>query len=251
MAAARRDPSSRSSLAAADHYGALGVAQSATAAEIKAAYRTLVKRHHPDAGGDPQRIVVLNAAWEVLRDRDRRRRYDAATALASGSIRAPGAAAAADGQDGAAAAASVGVRRASGAAAAAEQDLRSWLQTVYAPLDRLLGQVINPFPAALKALAADPYDDTLMADFCTFLEQSHARLARAETLYRSRLCPDCARGFGLSLYHCLGQVQDAVAELERYTLGYVDNYLHDGREMLREARLRRQRLHEERRRLEL
>jgi molecular chaperone DnaJ len=76
-------------------------------------------------------------------------------------------------------------------------------------------------------------------------------VARAETLYRSRLCPDCARGFGLSLYHCLGQVQDAVAELERYTLGYVDNYLHDGREMLREARLRRQRLHEERRRLEL
>jgi molecular chaperone DnaJ len=53
------------------------------------------------------------------------------------------------------------------------------------------------------------------------------------------------------VYHCLGQVQDAVAELERYTLGYVDSYLHDGREMLREARRRRQRLQEERRRLEL
>ena len=252
LAAARREPSSSPSLAATDHYAALGVAQSATAAEIKTAYRTLVKQHHPDAGGDPQRILALNAAWEVLGDRDRRRRYDAATALASGAIRAPGAAVAtADDEDHAAAAASVDVRRASGAAAAAEQDLRSWLQTVYAPLDRLLGQVINAFPAALKALAADPYDDALMADFCSVLEQSRARLVRAETLYRSRLCPHCARGFGLSLYHCLGQVQDGVAELERYTLGYVDNYLHDGRQMLREARLRRQRLHEERRRLEL
>ena len=60
-----------------------------------------------------------------------------------------------------------------------------------------------------------------------------------------------ARGFGLSLYHCLSQVEDALAELDRYTLGYVDGYLHDGREMLREAKQRRQRLQDERRRLEI
>jgi molecular chaperone DnaJ len=46
-------------------------------------------------------------------------------------------------------------------------------------------------------------------------------------------------------------VQDAVSELERYTMGYVDSYLHDGREMLREAKRRRTRLQEERRRLEI
>jgi molecular chaperone DnaJ len=132
---------------------------------------------------------------------------------------------------------------------ASAADLHDWLKVVYAPLDRLLGQVINPFPAALKALSADPYDDDLMAAFCQFLEQSQQRVARAETLYRSRVCPEAARGFGISVYHCLGQVQDGLAELERYTLGYVDSYLHDGREMLREARRRRQRLQEERRRL--
>ena len=47
------------------------------------------------------------------------------------------------------------------------------------------------------------------------------------------------------------RAEDAVAELERYTMGYVDSYLHDGREMLREARQRRQRLQQERRRLEI
>lgn len=211
------------------------MARGATAAEIKAAYRALVKRHHPDAGGDDQRILALNAAWEVLGDGERRRRYD--VGLASGSAPPQ-------------AAAPAGARAsASTAVSAASEELHEWLQRVYAPLDRLLGQVINPFPAALRELSADPYDDNLMEAFCAFLEQSRQRMARAEDLYRSRACPEMARGFGLSVYHCLSQVQDALTELERYTLGYVDGYLRDGREMLREARLRRQNLQAERRRL--
>ena len=55
----------------------------------------------------------------------------------------------------------------------------------------------------------------------------------------------------MSLYHCLSEVEDALAEPERYTMGYVDGYLHDGREMLREAKQRRKQLQDERRRLEI
>ena len=51
----------------------LGVSPAASAAEIKAAYRALVKQHHPDAGGDHRTILELNAAWEVLRNSERRR----------------------------------------------------------------------------------------------------------------------------------------------------------------------------------
>ncbi|MCP9785899.1 J domain-containing protein [Cyanobium sp. N5-Cardenillas] len=213
----------------ADHYATLGVPPGATTAEIKAAYRTLVKQHHPDAGGDQRTILALNAAWEVLRDGDRRRRYDHGAGLGSGAPQG----------------------RTRGAGAASDEELLGWLQQVYVPIDRLIGQVINPFPAQLRSLAADPYDDELMGSFCAFLDQSRLRMEKVEALYRSRACPAPARGFGLSLYHCLSQVQDALVELERYTMGYVDSYLHDGKEMLREARLRRSRLKEERRRVEL
>ena len=250
LVADRRDVAPSAEGPAGHHYAVLGVLPSASASEIKAAYRALVKRHHPDAGGDARWILALNAAWEELRDGDRRRRYDLRLGLGSGADAE--AFAPARGSGGAAATRGAAKPRAGkGGVAAAGEELSAWLVGVYAPLDRLLGQVINAFPAALRALSADPYDDELMEAFCAFLEQGRQRVARAETLYRSRACPEVARGFGLSVYHCLGQVQDALTELERYTLGYVDGYLHDGREMLREARHRRQRLQEERRRLEI
>ncbi len=230
----------------ADHYATLGVPPGATTAEIKAAYRTLVKQHHPDAGGDQRTILALNAAWEVLRDGDRRRHYDHhGSGLGVGGAPRSGG----NGSGGQGNGAAQGRRR--GAGAASDEELLGWLQQVYVPIDRLIGQVINPFPAQLRSLAADPYDDDLMEAFCAFLEQSRTRMEKVEALYRSRACPAAARGFGLSLYHCLSQVQDALVELERYTMGYVDSYLHDGKEMLREARLRRSRLKEERRRVEL
>ena len=220
----------------ADPYAVLEVSPTATAAEIKAAYRRLVKQHHPDAGGDDQRILALNAAWEVLGDAERRRVHDRTRRPSGRTTTAPD------------------LRRAASEhnrAVAADDALVRWLRQVYTPIDRLLGEVINPFPNQLKALSADPYDDQLMEEFCRYLESSGRRIERIKELFQSLPTPPSARGFGLSVYHCFSELEDALAELERYTMGYVDNYLHDGREMLREAKQRRKRLQDERRRLEI
>jgi DnaJ domain len=58
------------------HYDVLGIPSTATAAEVRAAYRRAARDHHPDAGGDARRMSDLNAAWHVLRDPARRAAYD-------------------------------------------------------------------------------------------------------------------------------------------------------------------------------
>lgn len=58
------------------HYEVLGVSRSASAEQVRAAYRAAARDHHPDAGGDPSRMRAVNAAWQVLGDPGRRAAYD-------------------------------------------------------------------------------------------------------------------------------------------------------------------------------
>ena len=53
-----------------DPYEVLGLRRGASPREIRAAYRTLARRHHPDLTADPEsaaRMIELNVAWESLR----------------------------------------------------------------------------------------------------------------------------------------------------------------------------------------
>lgn len=59
-----------------DHYSTLGVPRSATADEIKRAYRKLASQHHPDRGGNTQRFQEIQAAYDVLSDTTKRQAYD-------------------------------------------------------------------------------------------------------------------------------------------------------------------------------
>jgi curved DNA-binding protein CbpA len=61
------------------HYERLGVAPSASSSEIRAAYRKLARRTHPDVQGPgvDASMAAVNEAWRVLGDPERRAEYDA------------------------------------------------------------------------------------------------------------------------------------------------------------------------------
>ena len=70
------------SLERMDHYQTLGVPRDATQEAIRAAFRALSRRHHPDAAGDPhskaesRKFQAAKAAYDVLRDPKARAKYD-------------------------------------------------------------------------------------------------------------------------------------------------------------------------------
>jgi predicted Zn-dependent protease len=67
-----------------DHYAALGVARTASSAEIRQAYLRLAREHHPDRFQDPgeraraqQQFQAISEAFNTLSSDERRRQYDA------------------------------------------------------------------------------------------------------------------------------------------------------------------------------
>lgn len=75
---------------AGDPYAALGLTKSATDAEIKKAYRRIAKADHPDLNPDPAataRFKAASAAYDLLKDPEQRRRFDAGEIDAQGQER--------------------------------------------------------------------------------------------------------------------------------------------------------------------
>jgi len=63
-----------------DHYIILGIERGANLSQIKRAYRSAIKRYHPDTDGgdtDARKFIEAQEAYEVLSDTAKRRAYDA------------------------------------------------------------------------------------------------------------------------------------------------------------------------------
>lgn len=67
-----------------DLYQVLQVAPDAEPEVIRAAYRALAQKHHPDAGGTQERMAALNHAWAVLGEPQSRSNYDRQRVVAHG-----------------------------------------------------------------------------------------------------------------------------------------------------------------------
>ena len=63
-----------------DYYEILGVSRTASQDELRRAYRKLAKKYHPDVNkttGSEEKYKEINEAYEVLKDPEKRKKYDA------------------------------------------------------------------------------------------------------------------------------------------------------------------------------
>ncbi|THD44011.1 MAG: J domain-containing protein [Bradyrhizobium sp.] len=75
-----------------DPYEVLGLAKSASAAEIKSTFRKLAKKYHPDQSKEPrakERFAEIGSAYEIVGDAAKRAAYDRGEIDAEGKPRAP------------------------------------------------------------------------------------------------------------------------------------------------------------------
>ncbi|MEN9203305.1 MAG: J domain-containing protein [Thermostichus sp. DG_1_6_bins_120] len=204
------------------HYDVLGVSALATAAEIKRAYRRLVKYHHPDSPlskkdrATSERIRQINAAYTVLKDPQLRRDYDH----------------------------QLNPRRSRPQPTASPRETvsheaaarKAWIQQVYTPLNRVLGPLLSSLEPQLNALAADPFDPDLLDDFVDYLEECGQKLAQAQQIFRRIPNPSSLGGVASSLYYSLNHLEDALEELNYFPLNFDDRHLHTGAELFRRAK---------------
>ena len=59
-----------------DYYNTLGISKSASEADIKAAYRKMAMKHHPDRGGDEKKFKEVTEAYETLSDPQKKQMLD-------------------------------------------------------------------------------------------------------------------------------------------------------------------------------
>ena len=204
-------------------YDELGLKKNATQDEIKSAYRRLVKQHHPDAGGEKERFLSIQDAWETLNDPFKKEQYDKKLFSSQQSSNLNNE----NWHE------KFYTKKYN--STVIDSEVKTWINNIYNPANRLINQIIKPLRQEIKDLSADPYDDELMAKFCSYIYLSQQKIEKVDKLYKSMSVPNSISSLGLNLYHCFSQVKDALSELDKYTQGYVDNYLFDGKEMMEEA----------------
>ena len=205
-------------------YEELGLEKNATKIEIKSSYRSLVKQHHPDAGGEKERFLAIQNAWETLNDPIKKEKYDRKISSSSNSFAPLNQ----NWED--------KINSNKYNSSIKDKEVEIWIKEIYKPINRLINQIIKPLNNEIKELSADPFDDQLMENFCIYIRVSQKIIEKVEKIYKKKLVPKSISALGLDLYHCFSQVKDALSELDRYTQGYVDDYLFDGKEMIKEAK---------------
>ena len=211
-----------------NHYQILQVNPKATQQEIKQSYRRLAKQFHPDSqkNSNCDKIIALNAAYEVLSNSNSRRLYDRQQLGQANDFFVSRQKRNASAQQ---------QYQRQRASTTPEVSYQQWLQEVYFPIHQLATEILDSLELEIDRLSADPFDDALMADFEAYLDTCDEYWQQAQQKLASPPNPPQLAGVAANLYYCLNHIGDGIKELKWFTMNYNDQYLHTGQEIFRIA----------------
>lgn len=220
-----------------NHYEILEVSPDASQAEIKQAYRRLVKQYHPDTNQqskDREQIIRINAAYEILGDTQTRQSYDRQLGVGNFSFHHH-TQQTSDRRQKRTATAQQTYKAKRKTGKNEDEQIEEWLRFVYQPVSNLLNRILYSLQPQIEKLAADPFDDELLEEFQDYLKVCQEKIKQAQNTFRSLPNPAILARTAAHLYYSLNQVGDGLNELEYFPLNYDETYLHAGQEMFRIA----------------
>lgn len=198
-----------------NHYEILGVPPDVSSADIKKAFRQLVKKVHPDVEFSKQsaddRVKAkelmqnINKAYEILIDRKKRQAYDYTIGLRSESLRR--------------------VRHQVNRARNEEQMREIFLGKVFYPARRAIVKVLNQYKKRLSALEQDIYDDELLEDFGKYVDLIENTLRDASNSFTASPAPESLEGSVSWMRHSIAQAADGLDELRNFCKNYDYDHL--------------------------
>jgi molecular chaperone DnaJ len=194
------------------YYQILGLKPDASASDIKRAYRDIVKEQHPDVGQhhkskkqleqETEEMLLINEAYETLRDKKRRTEYDIIIGVTI-SVKAP-----------------YQFKKNN------EDEAREiFLAKVFNPSRSAISRVLTNYGKQLKKLSQDPFDDELVEEFSSYLDDIEQALRKASALFAGNQAPTTLEPAAHMMRHCIAQAADGLEETRRFCQNYDYDHL--------------------------
>ncbi len=214
------------------YYQVLGVQPGVSTAEIKRAYRRLVKSYHPDIEyvemtesertKANQRMIRLNEAYETLKDKSTRAAYDSEIGVNGRGAQAAG---------------KYGL-------AGSEQNREQYLQQIFHPMRQKITRVLAKYKKQLIDLSQDIYDQHLVDDLENYANEIESVLRQASQAMAKNQPPPSVSVAELMMKYAIAHAVDGLEELRYYCGNYDYNHLTMAGNLFRESNnLSRQALH--------
>lgn len=203
------------------YYQILGVQPDATQADIKRAYRDIVKAQHPDVGQhkksekelakDTEEMLLINEAYETLKDKIKRKEYDVIIGV------------------------TISIKQFEFSKNNEDEDRAKFLAKVFIPSRNSIKKVLTNYDKQIKDLSADPFDDELIANFEEYLNDVESTLRKASNLLSANKTPSTLAAAVLMLRQCIAQASDGLDDLRRFCQSYDFNQLSTAESLFRIA----------------